>query len=153
MNRTPVRRIFSVFRGGLCRANLTDSRYADANFNIQFDHVRGQPENIRFALSNKKWTDWKRFSESMSVPLSKRPLKYQLKSRLGVISKVNEMTEHFSGESVKGSKQGMKDTIPDQSYVVLQRGDVTAVVVNNDAVNDKVLRFALGIQTADTSLA
>ena len=60
---------------------------ATEHIDISFDNVRGQPEEIRFGSGNNKWTGWKKFSKKMKVSLAKKPVKYQLKSRLGVQSR------------------------------------------------------------------
>ena len=130
---------FFRIQGGLCRAVVASTDYRDGKFNIEFDDVRGQPDKIRFNMGGDQWSAWTAFSEKLSVSLPKQPVTYQLKSRLGVKSKTKNLTDSFSNKSIPDDNQKATKGMAFKPYIILERGDVRAVVVNNEAVDDAVL--------------
>lgn len=78
---------FFRIQAGLSRVDVASLHYEDGKLNIRFDHVRGQPEEIRFTDNSGQWSKWHKFSKNMNVALAKQPIEYQMKSRLGVESR------------------------------------------------------------------
>lgn len=130
---------FFRIQGGLSRAEVVAANYDEGKLKIQFDRVRGQPDTIRFGMSDRTWSKWMPFTEDLTATFAKRPVTYQLKSRLGVINKKEYLSYSFADDVTQIDPQKEQKNMPEKPYIILERGDVRAVVVNNDAVDDAVL--------------
>lgn len=77
---------FFRIQAGLCRAEIARLVLRDRRVQIAFDHIRGQPAELRLGLANDMWSPWQNFAQECTIPVEGTPVRYQLKSRLGVIS-------------------------------------------------------------------
>ncbi|MCC6445260.1 MAG: hypothetical protein IT210_17595 [Armatimonadetes bacterium] len=64
---------------------------------MNFSDVRGQPERIRLGSAGGRWTGWQPFETVMTLSVPFRPARYQLKSRLGVMSDLLEIPAKEGG--------------------------------------------------------
>ncbi len=83
---------FFRIQAGLCRAHVKKFKYAAGRAQLGFDEVCGQPEEIRLGFADGSSTEWHPFAAQIEVPAQSEPQHYQLKSRLGVVSPPQGLT-------------------------------------------------------------
>jgi hypothetical protein len=76
---------FFRIQAGLCRAWIIRVALRDGHLTIAFDRVQGQPVEWRLGFGDETWSPWKEFTQECTIPVEDTPIRYQLKSRLGVI--------------------------------------------------------------------
>jgi hypothetical protein len=81
---------FLTIRAGLSTARATGVSQEAGKATVSFADVRGQPAEVRLGDAGGAWSAWVPFAESATVALEQRPVRFQLKSRLGVESAVQE---------------------------------------------------------------
>ena len=78
---------FFRIQAGLSRARLEIERGADGE-SLRFHEVRGNPATVRFRDRSGDWGDWRAFEEVMQPDFGGPPAHFQLRSHLGVDSRV-----------------------------------------------------------------
>ena len=78
---------FFRIQAGLSRARLEIERDADGE-SLRFHEVRGNPRTVRFRDRSGDWGDWRAFAEVMEPDPGGPPAHFQLRSHLGVDSRV-----------------------------------------------------------------
>ena len=79
---------FFRIQAGLSRARLEIEREADGGRSLRFQEVRGNPATVRFRDPSGDWGDWRAFAEVMEPDPAGPPDHFQLRSHLGVDSRV-----------------------------------------------------------------
>jgi hypothetical protein len=73
-------------RAGLSRAKVSDVQWRSGTATLKLSSIRGQPEAIRLDDGSGSWGDWTKFRPEMTLAIPSRPTRFQLRSRLGVVS-------------------------------------------------------------------
>ena len=77
---------FFRIQAGLCRASLRESNYRAGQLEFVFDEIHGQPAQIRLGYDDDSWSDWHEFAPRLALATNRKPQRYQLRSRLDVLS-------------------------------------------------------------------
>jgi len=84
---------FFRIQAGLCRAKLSKFDYRAGESKLEFEGVRGQPDQIRVGFGDGSWGDWHPFTSKLDLPAKRKPEQYQLRSRLDVLSPPQKIAE------------------------------------------------------------
>jgi hypothetical protein len=82
---------FFKIQAGLSSGKVVSINDAKGATTLKFADVRGQPSEIRFRHANAPWSQWQPFQTTLTVRMKARPTHFQLKSRLGVVSRSYEI--------------------------------------------------------------
>ena len=83
---------FFRIQGGLSRARL-EIEEGDDGRSLRFHEVRGNPQTVRFRARSGDWGDWRPFAETMEADPGEPPDRFQLRSHLGVDSRVLQVED------------------------------------------------------------
>ncbi len=83
---SPARVCFLKIRAGLATAHVETAEYREGRVTLHFGGLRGQPEQIRLGTDEPHWGPWQRFEQKSTATCAIRPTRFQLRSRLGVVS-------------------------------------------------------------------
>ena len=84
---------FFRIQAGLSRARLEIETGADGGQSLRFREVRGNPQTVRFGAGSGDWGDWRPFEEVMGPDPGGAPAHFQLRSHLGVDSRIFPVEE------------------------------------------------------------
>jgi cephalosporin-C deacetylase-like acetyl esterase len=83
---------FFRIQAGLCRARLESFSHTAGREQLAFGEIHGQPELIRLGFADGSSSKWHPFAAQIDIPAKNEPQQYQLKSRLGVVSPPQSLT-------------------------------------------------------------
>lgn len=82
--RNPFRVEFLKLQAGLAIAQGRVDVDTAGSVRVRFRGAHGQPEGVRFDAGG--WSEWEPFADTMRLALTTPPTRFQLRSRLGVVS-------------------------------------------------------------------
>ena len=77
---------FLRIQAGLSQATVDNVAFSGGSFQVSFSAERGQPEAVRFRTEAGQWSAFLTYGRQVDAQLSGRPVQYQLRSRLQVLS-------------------------------------------------------------------